>query len=58
MELFPIINIIYEMSMRLMSVKIRSDWLNIAQDIEEYSYVKGTGSQLDIRQNQKEVGRR
>ena len=32
--------------------------LNIAQDIEENSYVKGTGSQLDIRQNQKEVGRR
>jgi hypothetical protein len=39
--------------------------LNIAQDIEENSFVKarlpdgqGTGSQLDIRQNQKEVGRR
>jgi len=32
--------------------------LNIAQDIEENSYVKGTGSQLDIRQNQKEVERR
>lgn len=32
--------------------------LNIAQDIEENSYVKGAGSELDIRQNQKEVGRR
>ncbi|MGE3279201.1 MAG: sugar phosphate nucleotidyltransferase [Candidatus Altimarinota bacterium] len=32
--------------------------LNIAQDIEENSYVKGSGSQLDIRQNQKGVGRR
>lgn len=32
--------------------------LNIAQDIEEGSYVKGSGSQLDIRQNQKTVERR
>lgn len=32
--------------------------LNVAQDIEENSYVKGAGSELDIRQNQKEVGRR
>jgi len=32
--------------------------LNIAQDIEENSYVKGSGSQLDVRQNQKGIGRR
>jgi bifunctional UDP-N-acetylglucosamine pyrophosphorylase/glucosamine-1-phosphate N-acetyltransferase len=32
--------------------------LNIAQDIEEGSYVKGVGSQLDIRQNQKVISKR
>lgn len=44
-------------------VKIGSDsmvgaHLNIGQDIPAGSFVKGSGSQLDIRQNQKEVGRR
>lgn len=32
--------------------------LNIAQDTEEGSYVKGTGSMLEIRKNEKGVGRR